>query len=142
MTDHWLYTCLFFLQLLDVCSGGGLPLLLQYLVPLGHPPVVRAGHGWTVGPTCCRLHLLPVLPAGPGPDPGLGVHHQSPGPGDVLLTRGWQTAPLLSQLLRNGPDVVGQEPAAAPDVADTHVVGLPGKPMHLKPAQEIIIAMN
>ena len=99
---------------------------------LGDAPVVRAGHGWAVGPPGRRLHLLPVLPGGSGSHPGLGVHHQPPGPGDVLLAGHRQLTPLLSQLLGDSSDVVGQEPTAAPDVADAHIVGLSRELVHFE----------
>ena len=73
------------------------------------------------------------LPGGPGPDPGLGVHLEPPGPGDVLLTPGRGPPPLLRQLLRHGADVVRLEPAAAADVADAELIRLAGKLVHVKP---------
>ena len=72
------------------------------------------------------------LPGGPGPDPGLGVHLEPPGPGDVLLTGHRQLASLLSQLLSDGSDVIRQEPTAAANVADAHVVSLSGELVHLE----------
>ena len=116
------------LHLLDVLSAGLFCLLLEDGVPLGDAPVVRAGEGGAEGPPARRLDVLPVLAAGPGPHPRLGVHEQPARPRDVLLTPLGLTAALLCQLLRHGSDVVGLEPAAAANVADTELVRLTGKP--------------
>ena len=134
------YTRLLPLQLLNVLLACFLLLLFEDGVSLSDAPVVRAGHGRTERSACCRLHLLPVVPGGPGPHPGLGVHHQPPGPGDVLLTGQGQLPSLLSQLLRDGPDVVRQEAAAASDVADAHVVRLAGEPVHVESDEEISVS--
>ena len=76
------------------------------------------------------------LPGGPGPDPGLGVHPQPPGPGNVLLAPPREDAPLLRQLLRHRPDVVSLEPAAPADVAHSEVVSLTGELVHVKSSEE------
>ena len=83
-------------------------------------------------------HCSAVLPGCPGPDPGLGVHPEPPGPGNVLLTPGRDLPPLLRQLLRHGPDVVSLEPAAAADIAHSEVVSLSGKLVHVKSKQHEI----
>ena len=78
------------------------------------------------------------LPGCPGPDPWLGVHPQSPGPGNVLLTPSRTLTPLLRQLLSHGPDVVSLEPATTADVAHSKVVSLSSELVHIKSAQREI----
>ena len=73
-----------------------------------------------------------MLPGGSGPDPGLGVHPEPPGPGNVLLTPGRDLPPLLRQLLRHGPDVVSLEPTAAADIAHSELIRFSGKFVHVK----------
>ena len=77
-----------------------------------------------------------VLPGCPGPDPGLGVHPEPPGPGNVLLTPGRHLPPLLRQLLRHGPDVVSLEPATTADVAHSKVVSLSSELVDVKSSEE------
>ena len=72
------------------------------------------------------------IPGSSGPDPGLGVHLEPPGPGNVLLTPGRGLPPLLRQLLRHGPDVVSLEPAAAADIPDSEIVGFSRILVHVK----------
>ena len=114
---------------------GLLLVLLQLLVALGDAPGVWPGQRGTVGPPAGRLQLLPVLALGTRTHPRLGVHHQTGAPEVVLLGAGGQAAPLLAQLLRDGPDVVGLESAAAADVADPQVVGLPCVLVHVPPEE-------
>ena len=78
------------------------------------------------------------LPGRSGPDPWLGVHPQSPGPGNVLLTPSRTLTPLLRQLLSHGPDVVSLEPATTADVAHSKVVSLSSELVHVESAQHEI----
>ena len=66
-------------------------------------PVIRCWHCWTERSPPCRPHLLPVLPACPSSDPGLGVLLQSSSPGQVLLTPSRQATSLTAQLLGHSP---------------------------------------
>merc|ERR1719154_72055 len=120
------------LEPFDVGGLGLLRLLLENVMTLGHTPGVRLGQRGTEGPAPGRLQTLPVFSGCPGPDPGLGVHPQAPGPGNVLLAPGRRNPPLLRQLLRHGPDVVSLEPAAPADVAHSKLIRLTGELVHVK----------
>jgi hypothetical protein len=112
---------------------GLLLVLLHLFVPLGHTPGVWPAQGRTVGPSTGRLQLLPILTIGPCPQPGTHAHDQASAPEAVLLRAGGQTAALLPQLLRDGPDVIRLKSAAAANVADAQVVGLPRVLVHVPP---------
>ena len=52
---------LYFLDLCDLLRPGGLLLLVEYLVPGGHSPVVRAGQGRAVGPAAWQMEVLMLI---------------------------------------------------------------------------------
>jgi len=71
------------------------------------------------GTTRGGVQVGPVLLPRPGPHPRLGVHPQPAAPNVVLLTAvGHLPAALLAELLGDGTDVVGLEPAATADVPE------------------------
>ena len=71
------------------------------------------------GTTRGGVQVGPVLLPRPGPHPRLGVHPQPAAPNVVLLAAvGHLPAALLAELLGDGADVVGLEPAATADVPE------------------------
>ena len=63
------------------------------------------------------------------------MHLQACAPVAMLLGGGRKVTPLWRQLLGHGPDVVGLEPAAAPNVTDASVVSLSGVHVHVPTGQ-------
>ncbi len=73
----------------------------------------------------------------PCPDPGFGVHPEAAAPHVVLLRALAQLAlPLIDQLLGDGSDVVGFEPAAASDVSDAEIPSLASVAVHVPASQD------
>lgn len=72
----------------------------------------------------------------PCPDPGFGVHHQSPSPHVVFLRPSGGLPSLLGQLLCYSSGVVGLEATAAPDVSYTHVIRLTSVLVHVPPCTD------
>lgn len=76
------------------------------------------------------------LSVSPGSDPGFGVHFQSAAPHAVFLRRLGQESSLDGELLGHGADVIRLEPAAAANITDAGLIGLPGVLLHLPAGQD------
>ena len=118
-------------DVVDLLLRGRLLVLHQLLIPGRHAPVVRLGERRPVRPSGGSIELGPVLLIRPGPHPRLGMQHQACAPQIVFVVRGGKLATLFSKLLGDGSHVVRLDLAAASDVADAHVVGPPGVPVHV-----------
>lgn len=64
------------------------------------------------------------------------MHLQAVAPAAVLLRASGQEASLRCQLLSQGADVIGFKSTAAPNVADTSSVRLPGVFLHVPSGQD------
>ena len=115
----------------DLLLSGRLLVLHQLLIPRRHAPVVRLGHRRRIRPSRGGIQFGPVLLIRPSPYPRLSVQHQAGSPQIVFVVRGGELASLFPQLLGHGAHVVRLDLAAAADVADAHVVGSPGVPVHV-----------
>lgn len=101
-----------------------------------------SSHG---GPYSVRSQELCILPheihengewrSIPGSEPRLYRHRQTAAPFSMFLCASREETPLSMQLLRQGSDVIGFKPAAATDVTDTSIIGLPGIFLHVPSGQ-------
>lgn len=139
---------------------GGLLLLHQVSMAFSDTPAIGFWQRGAEGTTRSRFQLLPVVTASPtvwrvriyafyhmrymkneewwsipGSDPRLRVNLQTAAPVAVFLWASRIKTPLSLQLLRQGTDVIGFKSAAATDVTDTSVIGLPGIFLHVPSGQ-------